>query len=135
MAASKTNIDMLNGPLGRKILKFAIPIALSSIFQQMFNLADVAVVGQFAGDKALAAVGANTFVINMLINLFVGISVGANVVVANSIGAHSYRSVTRSVHTSQLPLRDPQRPHVGDGGVLQRDIPLVRGNLFCKADS
>ena len=102
MAASKTNIDMLNGPLGRKILRFAIPIALSSIFQQMFNLADVAVVGQFAGDKALAAVGANTFVINMLINLFVGISVGANVVVANSIGARSYRSVTRSVHTSVM---------------------------------
>ena len=81
--SSKTNMDMLNGPLGRKILRFAIPIALSSIFQQMFNLADVAVVGQFAGDKALAAVGANTFVINLLINLFVGISVGANVVVAN----------------------------------------------------
>ena len=93
---------MLNGPLGRKILRFAIPIALSSIFQQMFNLADVAVVGQFAGDKALAAVGANTFVINMLINLFVGISVGANVVVANSIGERNYRSVTRSVHTSVM---------------------------------
>lgn len=98
----KSNMDMLNGPLGRKILWFAIPIALSSIFQQMFNLADVAVVGQFAGDKALAAVGANTFVINMLINLFVGISVGANVVVANSIGERSYRSVTRSVHTSVM---------------------------------
>lgn len=100
--SSKTNMDMLNGPLGRKILRFAIPIALSSIFQQMFNLADVAVVGQFAGDKALAAVGANTFVINLLINLFVGISVGANVVVANSIGERSYRSITRSVHTSVM---------------------------------
>ena len=99
---AKTDIDMLNGPLGRKILWFAIPIALSSIFQQMFNLADIAVVGQFAGDKALAAVGANTFVINLLINLFVGISVGANVVVANSIGERSYRSVTRSVHTSVM---------------------------------
>ena len=93
---------MLNGPLGRKILRFAIPIALSSIFQQLFNLTDIAVVGQFAGDQALAAVGANTFVINLLINLFVGISVGANVVVANSIGERSYRSVTRSVHTSVM---------------------------------
>ena len=93
---------MLNGPLGRKILWFAVPIALSSIFQQLFNLTDIAVVGQFAGDKALAAVGANTFVINLLINLFVGISVGANVVVANSIGERSYRSVTRSVHTSVM---------------------------------
>ena len=99
---AKTNIDMLNGPLGRKILRFAIPIALSCIFQQLFNLTDIAVVGQFAGDQALAAVGANTFVINLLINLFVGISVGANVVVANSIGERSYRSVTRSVHTSVM---------------------------------
>ena len=98
----KTNMDMLNGPLGRKILRFAIPLAATSILQQLFNAADVAVVGQFAGDKALAAVGANTFVINLLINLFVGISVGVNVVVANSIGERSYRSVTRSVHTSVM---------------------------------
>ena len=93
---------MLNGPLGRKILRFAVPLAATSILQQLFNAADIAVVGQFAGDKALAAVGANTFVINMLINLFVGISVGVNVVVANSIGAQSYRAITRSVHTSVI---------------------------------
>lgn len=98
----KTNMDMLNGPLGRKILRFAVPLAATSILQQLFNAADIAVVGQFAGDKALAAVGANTFVINMLINLFVGISVGVNVVVANSIGAQSYRAITRSVHTSVI---------------------------------
>lgn len=93
---------MLNGPLGRKILRFAVPLAATSILQQLFNAADIAVVGQFAGNKALAAVGANTFVINMLINLFVGISVGVNVVVANSIGAQSYRAITRSVHTSVI---------------------------------
>ena len=93
---------MLNGPLGRKILRFAVPLAATSILQQLFNAADIAVGGQFAGDKALAAVGANTFVINMLINLFVGISVGVNVVVANSIGAQSYRAITRSVHTSVI---------------------------------
>ena len=100
--ALKTNMDMLNGPLGRKILRFAVPLAATSILQQLFNAADIAVVGQCAGDKALAAVGANTFVINMLINLFVGISVGVNVVVANSIGAQSYRAITRSVHTSVI---------------------------------
>ena len=100
--ALKTNMDMLNGPLGRKILRFAVPLAATSILQQLFNAADIAVVGQFAGDKALAAVGANTFVINMLINLFVGISVGVNVVVANSIGAQSYRAITRSLHTSVI---------------------------------
>lgn len=98
MAAAK--IDMLNGSIWDKILKFAIPLAASSIFQQLFNSADVAVVGKFAGDAALAAVGANTFVINLMVNLFVGLSVGANVVVANALGERSARSVSRGVHTS-----------------------------------
>lgn len=98
----RSNMDMLNGPLGRKILRFAIPLAASSILQQLFNAADIAVVGQFAGDKALAAVGANSFVINLLVNLFVGLSIGANVVVANAMGERSYRAITRSVHTSVI---------------------------------
>ena len=101
--ALKTNMDMLNGPLGRKILRFAIPLAATSILQQLFNAADIAVVGQFAGDKALAAVGANTFVINLLINLFVGISVGVNVVVAvakaRSVFSRSGMTITR-----QMPM-------------------------------
>jgi len=100
--ALKANMDMLNGPLGRKILRFALPLAATSILQQLFNAADIAVVGQFAGDKALAAVGANSFVINLLVNLFVGLSIGANVVVANSMGCQSYRAITRSVHTSVI---------------------------------
>lgn len=98
MAAAK--IDMLNGSIWDKILKFAIPLAASSIFQQLFNSADVAVVGKFAGDSALAAVGANTFIINLMVNLFVGLSVGANVVVANALGERSARAVSRGVHTS-----------------------------------
>ncbi|SHK55575.1 MATE family efflux transporter [Fibrobacter sp. UWEL] len=99
MANSK-NMDLLSGSIWDKILKFAIPLAASSIFQQLFNSADVAVVGKFAGDAALAAVGANTFVINLMVNLFVGLSIGANVVVANALGEGRPRSVSRGVHTS-----------------------------------
>ena len=87
MSAQKNKqMDMLNGPLLKKILIFALPLAASSILQQLFNSADVAVVGRFAGSKSLAAVGGNTPVISLLINLFVGLSVGANVVIGNYIG-------------------------------------------------
>lgn len=98
--ANVKNMDLLSGSIWDKILKFAVPLAASSIFQQLFNSADVAVVGKFAGDAALAAVGANTFVINLMVNLFVGLSIGANVVVANALGERSSRSVARGVHTS-----------------------------------
>lgn len=98
--ANAKNMDLLSGSIWDKILKFAIPLAASSIFQQLFNSADVAVVGKFAGDAALAAVGANTFIINLMVNLFVGLSIGANVVVANALGEQSPRSVSRGVHTS-----------------------------------
>lgn len=98
--ASAKNMDLLSGSIWDKILKFAIPLAASSIFQQLFNSADVAVVGKFAGDSALAAVGANTFIINLMVNLFVGLSIGANVVVANALGERSARAVSRGVHTS-----------------------------------
>ena len=79
-------MDMLNGSIFDKILLFALPLAISSILQQLFNSVDVAVVGRFASSEALAAVGSNSSVISLLINLFVGISVGANVVIANYIG-------------------------------------------------
>lgn len=98
--ANAKNMDLLSGSIWDKILKFAIPLAASSIFQQLFNSADVAVVGKFAGDDALAAVGANTFVINLMVNLFVGLSIGANVVVANALGERSIRSVSRGIHTA-----------------------------------
>lgn len=98
--ANVKNMDLLSGSIWDKILKFAVPLAASSIFQQLFNSADVAVVGKFAGDAALAAVGANTFVINLMVNLFVGLSVGANVVVANALGERSARAVSRGVHTA-----------------------------------
>lgn len=93
---------MLHGPLGRKILLFALPLAASSVLQQLFNAVDVAVVGRFASSEALAAVGSNSPVINLLINLFVGISMGANVVIANHIGQNNQAGVRRAVATSAL---------------------------------
>lgn len=91
---------MRSGSLWNKILLFAVPLMASSLLQLLFNAADIVVVGRFAGKEALAAVGSNTSLINLMINLFVGISVGTNVVVARNLGAGLYDNVRRSVHTS-----------------------------------
>ena len=99
---SKVEINMLEGSIGDKVLKFAIPLALISIMQQLFNAADVAIVGQFVGREALAAVGANGIVINLMLNLMVGLSIGSNVVCANFFGAKNYLRLNRAVHTSLL---------------------------------
>ncbi len=97
-------IDMINGSLMDKILFMAIPIALSSILQQLFNSVDVAVVGRFASDKAAAtaAVGCNGPIINLIINLFIGISVGANVVIASHVGRGEKENANKAVHTSMI---------------------------------
>lgn len=100
MQTKRRELDMCNGPLGPKILLFALPLMLSSILQLLFNAADVIVVGKFAGDASLAAVTSTGSLINLLINLFMGLSIGANVVVAQAIG-HGDRSRTeKAVHTS-----------------------------------
>ena len=95
-------MDMLSGSLLDKILIFALPLAASSILQQLFNSVDVAVVGNFARDKAAAtaAVGSNGSVINLIINLFVGISVGANVVISGYLGGHNDEKAGRAVHSA-----------------------------------
>lgn len=100
MEKAKNKIDMLNGSLWNKILLFAIPIAASNILQQLFNSADAAVVGRFSGSQALAAVGSNGPIINIIISLFVGISLGANVVIANLIGAEKKQQIQNAVHTT-----------------------------------
>jgi len=99
-SVSAHQVDMLNGPLLGKIIKFAIPFAASSILQQLFNSVDVAVVGRFASSEALAAVGANTFLINLMINLFVGISIGTNVIIANHIGQRDDKGVSNAIATT-----------------------------------
>ncbi|MBQ4304083.1 MAG: MATE family efflux transporter, partial [Lachnospiraceae bacterium] len=75
-------MDLLNGSIGDKLLIFALPLAATGILQQLFNAADVAVVGQFAGKNAMAAVGSNASLISLLVNSFTGISMGANVVIS-----------------------------------------------------
>lgn len=100
---SKSNeIDMLHGPLLMKILIFALPLAASSIMQQLFNSVDVAVVGHFASSQALAAVGSNTPVISLMINLFLGVSMGANVVISNHIGQNDTKRIKQAVNTAGM---------------------------------
>lgn len=99
MTKGKKEIDMLHGPLLMKILIFTLPLAASSVLQQLFNSVDVAVVGHFANKEALAAVGSNAPVINLLINLFMGISMGANVIISNHIGQNDKRSIRDAINT------------------------------------
>lgn len=93
---------MCSGPVTRKILRFAIPLMLSGMLQLLFNAADVMVVGRYCGSLSLAAVGSNGAVINLTVNLFIGISVGTNVLVARSIGRQHADSVFRAVHSAVL---------------------------------
>ena len=101
MARSR-EIDMTNGPLLSKVIQFAIPLALSSMLQLLFNAADVIVVGQFAGSTALAAVGSTGALVNLLVNVFMGVSIGANVMVARARGAGDYKAVHETVHCAML---------------------------------
>ena len=96
-------INILNGPMWDKILRYALPVAATGILGQLFNASDIAIVGNFAeGDTvaAVAAVGANGPVIGLLLNIFIGIALGANVVIANAIGRGDKETVSRAVHTS-----------------------------------
>ena len=96
-------MDMLHGSIWNKIPRFALPIAATGILEQLFNASDIAVVGNFTGAQrtaAVAAVGANSPVIGLIVNLFIGIALGANVVIANAIGRGDKATIRRAVHTS-----------------------------------
>ncbi len=95
-------IDMCSGSILPKLLQFALPLMCSSVLQLLFNAADVIVVGRFAGDNSLAAVGSNTSLINLLVNLFMGLSVGANILAARTYGAGDREGLRQTVHTSML---------------------------------
>ena len=100
---SKSNqLDLTEGPILSKLLQFSIPLILSSLLQLLFNAADVVVVGRFAGNNSLAAVGSTGSLINLLVNLFMGLSIGTNVVAANYFGAKRSRELQKTVHTSIL---------------------------------
>lgn len=98
--SSVNKIDMLSGPLASRMVLFALPLIASGVLQQSFNSVDVAVVGRFAGSHALAAVGSNGPVISLLVNMFLGLSVGVNVVIANYIGQRNSRGVRAAVASS-----------------------------------
>lgn len=100
MASSIQGSDLTSGPMLKKIILFSLPLAASSILQLLFNAADVVVVGRFAGSTALAAVGSNGALINLLVNLFVGLSLGANVVAARCFGARDEKGVQNTVQTA-----------------------------------
>lgn len=102
MTKKSYEMDMCSGPLLGKILRFALPLMLSGILQLLFNAADIVVVGQFAGHESLAAVGSTSSLINLLVNLFIGLSVGTNVLVARYYGAKREKDISDAVHTSLL---------------------------------
>ncbi len=102
MKSKKYEIDMCNGPILRKMLMFALPLMLSSMLQLLFNAADIIVVGKWCGDNSLGAVGSNTALINLLTNVFIGLSIGANVLVARFYGSGNQKDLSETVHTAML---------------------------------
>lgn len=98
MNYSTKNINMLTGSLHKNILLFAIPIALSSMLQQLFNATDTAIVGFFDTSVSLAAVGTNSEIIALIVSIFSGLSVGVNVLIARRIGQHKARNMTSVIH-------------------------------------
>lgn len=101
----KQHMDMLHGSIWNKIIQYALPVAATGILEQLFNASDLAIVGNFTGDAktvAVAAVGANSPIIGLLLNFFIGIALGANVVIANAIGKKDENTIHKSVHTSVI---------------------------------
>jgi len=98
--SAKYEMDMCSGSILKKILLFTLPLMCSSLLQLLFNAADIIVVGRFAGDNSLAAVGSTSSLINLLTNFFMGLSVGANVLVARFFGAKNQKDLTETVHTA-----------------------------------
>ena len=99
MRARKNEIDMIHGPLAKKIVLFALPLAASAVLQQLFNAADLAVVGNFASSQAMAAVGSNGSVVGLIVNMFTGLAVGSNVLIGNLVGAGRRNELNNAVHT------------------------------------
>lgn len=120
MFLRKYDMDMCEGPLFSKILLFALPIMAMNILQLLFNAADMIVVGRFSGSKALAAVGATSSLINLIVNLFMGLSVGTSVVVAQDYGAENPIGVSQSVHTSTII------------SIIGGFIVMIIGFVFCE---
>ena len=125
MFRQKSNkIDMLHGPIFPKLMMFMLPLALSNALQLLFNAADVVVVGRYAGALALAAVGATTSVIAMLVNFFNGISMGANILISREYAAENHDIVSGAVHTAMSFALLVGIVLAGAGQLLARQILL-----------
>lgn len=102
---SKRQMDMLHGSIWNKIIQYALPVAATGILEQFFNASDIAIVGNFTGEAktvAVAAVGANSPIVGLILNFFLGIALGANVVIANAIGKKDEETIHKAVHTSVI---------------------------------
>lgn len=121
-------IDMLNGSIWDKLILFAIPLALTSILQQLFNAADIAVAGKFAGSVALAAVGSTSALINLIINLFVGCATGVNVLIARLVARNDEKGVSEAVSTSILFGLFSGIILIFLGGILSRPLLELMGS-------
>ena len=120
MAASKYELDMSQGSIFKNIVRFALPLMLANVLQLLYNAADLIVVSNFAGDDALASVGSTGALTNLLINVFIGMSLGASVVVSRRFGAQDNEGVYKSVHTAMLV------------GMVAGIIALCIGQIFSK---
>ena len=94
--------DLTTGPLGKKIFRFSIPLIFSNLLQVLFNMADVAVVGRFAGSTALGAVGSTTIFVSLFTGFLIGLSGGVNVLVAHHFGADDQKNLSDTVHSAAL---------------------------------
>ena len=101
-APHKYEIDMCSGSILPKMLRFSIPLMVSGVLQLLFNAADIVVVGRFAGHNSLAAVGSNSCIINLMVNMFIGLSIGANIIAARYYGAGDREELRKTVHTAML---------------------------------
>lgn len=120
MAKSRFELDMSQGPILSNILRFAIPLMLANVLQLLYNAADLIVVSRWSGSEAMASVGTTGALTNLLINVFVGMSLGASVVVSRNFGAQNNEGIYKSVHTSMLL------------GIIAGGCALVIGQVFCK---
>ena len=101
----KRSMDMLHGSIWNKLILYALPVAATGILEQLFNASDVAIVGNFTGEMrtvAVAAVGANSPIVGLLLNLFIGIALGANVVIAHAVGQGDEKTIHHAVHTAVI---------------------------------
>ena len=94
------SLSLTEGPIGKQLLSFTIPLILGNLFQQLYNAADTVIVGQFVGDTALAAVGSSSSLIELLISLFMGIGIGAGVIISRYYGAGDMDAMSCTIHTT-----------------------------------